>query len=287
MSANVFGKNLTRYLGRGGVGKIMANAANVLQIANRCGGVAELAAGTYPIPTLESGQTMFWFWAQATGAVTITGAATLATNETALIIQNADGSWSAHVFAATGDDFATQVGAALVAGTTGFIDIPLPTWRETGTNDIWDATNNGGVLATDTTPALEYVNGDTDSQIRILYAAGGAQPIATQLVLPPDCDLDQNLVLNIVGVMGGASDTPVISVDAFFNNGDTKVEVDSGTFDNVADKVTATITAADVPDAPWASGGYTTVSLELTPGTHASDTLAIWATYLTYTRKFA
>jgi hypothetical protein len=91
MSSNVFGGNLTRYLGRGGAGKIYANSSSVLQIANRCGGVAELAAGTYTVPTLESGQEMFWFWVKATGAVTITGVGTLSTNESRMVAMTGSG----------------------------------------------------------------------------------------------------------------------------------------------------------------------------------------------------
>jgi hypothetical protein len=281
MSANVFGKNLTRYLGRGGVGKIMANAANVLQIANRCGGVAELAAGTYTIPTLESGQTMFWFWAQATGAVTITGAATLATNETALIIQNADGSWSAHVFAATGDDLFGLLAANAYTGA-GFIPIPLTQWREVTSNDITNAAGNGGVLATDTTPTLEYVNGDTDSQIRMLWAATNVDAIATQITLPPDLDRTADIIINVRGIMSGAADSPTMQADTFFDQGDTKVEDDGGTVFGAAVATSAiTIAAADIPD------DAVTMSVELTPESHGTDTLAVYATWITYTRRFA
>jgi hypothetical protein len=170
-----------------------------------------------------------------------------------------------------------------LTSTHGFIDLPLSSWREVSSNDIINAAGNGGVMGTDTTPAYEYTNGDSDSQHRLLWAAGNADPITRQFVLPPDVDTAQPLRLRIVGKMSGLSDTPVMDVDTFFGSGDTKVEDATGAFSDSEVVVTATIAAADY-GAPL-DLNYQTVSIELTPGAHGSDSLAVYAIYVEYTRK--
>lgn len=46
------------------------------------------------------------------------------------------------------------------------IDVPLASLRETSSNDIINTAGDAGVLSKNTTPILEFVNGDTDSAIR-------------------------------------------------------------------------------------------------------------------------
>jgi hypothetical protein len=164
---------------------------------------------------------------------------------------------------------------------TGFIDIPLVNWRLITSNDITNAAGNGGVLGTDTTPALEYVNGDTQSTFRLLWAAGGQQVIAMQVMLPPDLDDTQPIVFHAAALMSG-TDAPVLSLDSYFygvsGDGGTKVEDDTTAVADATSEVTATIAASDVIAG--------TLTIELTPGAHAADTLAVFSTWLTYTRAF-
>jgi hypothetical protein len=171
-----------------------------------------------------------------------------------------------------------------LAGTslgTGFIDIPLVNWRLITSNDITNAAGNGGVLGTDTTPALEYVNGDTQSNFRLLWAAGGQQVIAMQAMLPPDLDDAQPIVFHASALMGG-SDSPVLSLDSYFygvsGDGGAKVEDDTTAVVDATSEITATIAASDVTAG--------TLAIEITPGAHASHTLAVFSTWLTYTRAF-
>jgi len=159
-----------------------------------------------------------------------------------------------------------------------FIGIPLVQWREVGTNDIQNLAAHGGILAKDSTPILEYTNGDTDSALRLRWAADDVNAIVTQVPLPPDLNAGADLVLHIRAAMAGATNTPVISADSFFNEGDTKVEDDSAAITGATvAEYTITIAAADVP------AGAQSLSIELTPGAHAADALYVYATWLEYT----
>lgn len=163
--------------------------------------------------------------------------------------------------------------------TQACIQLPLSMWRETSSNDIINAAGNGGILATDTTPAFETVNGDTDGQLRLLWAATNVDAIATQIVLPPDLDRTADMTLYVRGIMASTNDTPVIDIDTFFDEGDTKVSDATTAFGSTVANETATIAAADIPDTA------TTMSIELTPGAHGTDTLAVYAIWLQYKRK--
>jgi hypothetical protein len=164
--------------------------------------------------------------------------------------------------------------------TQGMIEVPLAELREVTSNDITNAAGNGGLLATDSTPTLEYVNGDTDSQMRVLWAQPNADPVAFSFVIPPDLDRSQDITLNIVGDMvAGTTDTPVIDIDTFFGAADTKVEDATTAFGTTVATETATIAAADIP------ADASVVSMELTPGSRTVDAIAMYGIYLTYTKK--
>jgi hypothetical protein len=163
---------------------------------------------------------------------------------------------------------------------TFYIDVPLASLREIASNDIQAiATVVGGLLTNDTTPNLEYTNGDTDSAIRLDWAASNSDPVAFQCTLPGDIDTEQNLYVDIYADMAGATDTPVISLDTFFNVGDTKVEDDTGAASASPAVITATIAAADVPFSP-----FLTMSCELTPGAHTTDVLYVYGIRVRGTR---
>lgn len=161
-----------------------------------------------------------------------------------------------------------------------FRSLDLMNWREIATNDIQAiATVVGGLLTKDTVPNLEYTNGDTDSAIRLQWAASNVDPIAIQFALPPDNDTGQDMYVEFLCTMSGASDTPVLSLDTFFDKGDTKVEDDTTAVTGTTAKIySATIAAADIPINAF------TMSLEVTPGAHGTDTLEIYGIRVRGTR---
>lgn len=177
---------------------------------------------------------------------------------------------------ATGAVTAVKLAATL---KTGFIPVSLNMVREVFSNAITNIAANGGILASDTTPILNYTNGDTDSALRMAWAASNADPIVFQVALPPDLDDAAAVEIHFRAAMAGASDTPVISADTYFNEGDTKVEDDSAavTGTSYAEYV-ITVAAADVPS------GAQTLTCELTPGAHGTDILYMTALWVEYTR---
>lgn len=161
-----------------------------------------------------------------------------------------------------------------------FIPVPLATVRELSTGTHPNAAGNGGLLASDTTPILSAVNGDTDGAWRLAWAASNSDPIGFQVPLPADLNDAASVVIHFRAAMAGTTDTPVISADSYFNEGDTKVEDDSAAVTGTSyAEYTITIAHGDVP------AGAQTLSVELTPGAHTTDVLYLTALWVTYTRK--
>lgn len=152
-----------------------------------------------------------------------------------------------------------------------FIPIPLVNCWES------DATNLVTILGKATTPILDMTNGDTDSSLEINWAASENDAIIFQTPLPPNLDVASDVVVHFRAVSGGATDTPVISADSYFNEGDTKVSDDSAALGAAVAENVITIAAADVP------AGAQTLTVELTPGAHTTDTCVISAIWIEYT----
>lgn len=163
--------------------------------------------------------------------------------------------------------------------TQAHIDIPLFNWREVTSNNIPNIAALGGILANDTTPILEYTNGDTDSAIRLRWAAGNVDKITTQLALPADADEKNSISLTVRAAMAGATNAPVLTLDSFFNEGDTKVvDTSSAITGATVAEYFITIASADIPATAR------TMSIELTPGAHGTDALYVYGTWLSYSR---
>jgi autotransporter adhesin len=160
----------------------------------------------------------------------------------------------------------------------GHIDISLYTVRELATGTPGNIAANGGLLASDTTPILAAVNGDTNGRQRVHWAASNSDAIGFQITLPKDIDCHQPVYVKFLANMAGATDTPVISADSYFDNG-TKVEDDSGAVTGTGEgEYTITIAAADVPH------NARSLSVELTPGAHTTDALYVYGLWVEYTR---
>lgn len=163
---------------------------------------------------------------------------------------------------------------------TGLIQVPLATLRELTTGAVPNGAANGGLLASDTTPILNTVNGDTDGALRLSWAASNSDAIGFQAVLPSDVDVDSPITVHFRAAMAGATDTPTLALDTYFNEGDTKVEDATAAVTGASyAEYSATIAAADIPD------GAQTVSVEVTPGAHTTDALYVTAVWIEYTRK--
>lgn len=151
-----------------------------------------------------------------------------------------------------------------------FIGVPLFSLIE------GDGTNTVAALGPATTPKLDMANGDTDSGLLVTWAAENVDPVLFQVPLPPDLNTGKDLVIHLRAKMGGATDTPVINSDAYFNEGDTKVEDASAALGAAYAEKTITIAAADIP------AGAQTLTVELTPGAHDNDTIVLSALWIEY-----
>lgn len=153
----------------------------------------------------------------------------------------------------------------------GFISVPLATCLETDGS-------NATALTGSTTPILDMANGDTDSGLVLTWEASNSDAILFQTPLPTNLDVTADLVVHLRAKAGGATDTPTIASDAYFNEGDTKVEDVSAALGAAYAEKTITIAAADIP------AGAQTLTIELTPGAHTTDTVVVSAIWLEYTK---
>jgi hypothetical protein len=173
----------------------------------------------------------------------------------------------------------TTVEAALaeiyahILNAQNFMPIPLSTLLEGG------ATNVVGPLKDDTTPVLDMADGDTDSGLVVTWAASNSDPVLFQVPLPPDLDTTEDLVIHLRAKSGGDADTPTIASDAYFNEGDTKVEDVSAELGETYAEKTITIDASDIPS------GAQTLTVELTPGEHTTNTVVMSALWIEYTKQ--
>jgi hypothetical protein len=160
-----------------------------------------------------------------------------------------------------------------------FIGVPLTCLREVGTMAVGNIAANGGVLASDTTPILQPINGATDGCQELVWAASNNDPVMFSIPLPPDLNDGADLVLHTRIRSGATTDAVGFTVDSWFNEGDTKVTDTSETnqTNTWAEKIT-TIGAADVPAAAQ------TITVSLTPVAHTTDNMQLSAVWLEYKR---
>lgn len=189
---------------------------------------------------------------------------------------------------AAGSIGATQLASAAVTAAklteslaTGYIPLPLQNWREVATNAIQNAAANGGLLASDTTPILERVNGATDKQLRLNWAAANVDEIVFGgIALPPDLDDASAITIHVLAAMAGATDTPILALSYFEGVGDTNAggNTSAVTGTPVAE-YSVTVAAGNVGAHP------NVITVGCTPGAHTTDALYIYAAWIEYTRK--
>ena len=179
---------------------------------------------------------------------------------------------------------ASMLGANLAKG---FIPLDLFSVREAITNALQAAATgaalgSGGILATDTTPILERVNGATDKAARVRWAASDQGEIQfAPFAYPPDLDDTAAVEVHLlVGKDGNTDSAAVIAVDYFEGLGDSN----AGT--NTSALSTATITEYTVTIAAGNVGPHpTAASVALIPGAHTTDAIHLYAAWIEYTRK--
>jgi hypothetical protein len=176
------------------------------------------------------------------------------------------------------------VTAAKLAGNlaVGFIPLNITTLREAVTNAIPNTAANGGLLASDTTPVLERVNGATDKALRVKWAASNSDEVQFgPVMMPPDLDEATDLTIHLLAAMGGATDTPTIDVQVFDGLGDTEMGGATAAITGTTiAEYSVTIANANVAGAPL---GF--LNIALVPGAHTTDTLLLYGAWIEYSRK--
>lgn len=162
---------------------------------------------------------------------------------------------------------------------TGFIPLPLAQAREIGSNDIINASGNGGLLASDTTPILKRVNGATDKKQLVEWAASNSDEITWDFPYPPDLDDAAAVEVHLLAQVSGATDTPVIAVSYFEGIGDSNAGGNTAALSATLAEVTVSIAHANVGAFP------TGASIGLVPGAHTTDKVQILGAWIEYTRK--
>lgn len=257
--------------------------------------VTVTATGTYTLPNAAAGTSLLVCCddtstvtlADAAGTFHVLGGASGA--QAVLCVATDSNSWGATRITRQTTDYDIADIATHLTSAKGIIDVPLWAWREVTSNDITNIAGIGGVLATDSTPALEYTNGDTDSTLRLLWAVSNSDPIVTQFSIPWDMDRTQPLLFKAIGLMGSTEDTPVLALDTYFKAegvaATAKIEDNSTAFSDAEAAVVATIAAADFPEV--AATVPMSCTVEVTPGAHttASNTITVYQTWFEYTKK--
>jgi len=168
------------------------------------------------------------------------------------------------------------------------IPLPLVNFRAVVSDDIpsWSSDPSGGgagsagVLASDTTPALHYVNGDTDSTHRVQWATSGQMPI-TAAVPIPKLDTEEPIEIYVDGEMGGTTDSPSLLADLYLDGPGvsvSKLEESIDTWDSTREIMSDTIVDGDVPELAD-GGGKLTLEFEPSSG-HTTNVMNLYAVWL-------
>jgi hypothetical protein len=177
---------------------------------------------------------------------------------------------------------ANNVTAAKLTATlrTGIIQLPLLSWIIAATT-LGNIAANTGIMASDSTPTLTRVNAATDPTMVVTWAAAGVLAITHGgIISPPDLDSTQPVNFNMFAAMGGATDHPTSTLGFFEGVGGATIggampAMAGGTTPAVYTKA-CTVTATAAAPKPW--------SFIFTPAAHGTDTLLLYAAWLSYTR---
>ena len=169
---------------------------------------------------------------------------------------------------------------AQAADSKGFIPLDISTLREIVSDDIQNLAAHGGDLASDQTPTLLRVNAATDKALRATWAAANVSEVQFgPVAIPEDYDNTANMTVHLLAAMAGATDIPVIDVQAWSGIGDTEMGGNTAavTGTTIAEYSVA-LTGANVGAHP----GF--LNIGLVPAAHGTDALFVYAAWLEYTR---
>jgi len=161
-----------------------------------------------------------------------------------------------------------------------YLPLDIAALRLIASNDIDTTANHGGIITSDSTPALARVDGATDKALFVNWVLGNVDEVQfPPLFMPPDLDAATDLTIHLLAKMSGATDTPTIDVQVFDGIGDTEMGGATGALSNSLAELSVTIANANVSGHPT---GFLNVAL--IPGTHGTDAVELYAAWMEYTR---
>lgn len=163
----------------------------------------------------------------------------------------------------------------------GFIPLDITTLKIINTNAIGNTTE--GLLPDgNTAPLLARVNGATDKALRVTWAASASGEVQFAPVpKPPDLDGAAAATVHLMMAKDTNTDnTVVVAVGIFDGVGDSNAGGDTAAL-NAATlaEYSVTLAAGDLAEHP----GF--LNIVLTPGTHTTDAIYLYAAWIEYTRK--
>lgn len=136
------------------------------------------------------------------------------------------------------------------------------------------------VVTATSTPNLGIVNAGVDNTLEVSWPVGNADPAYFSIALDNRIDLSQDVFIDIIGLMEGAMDTPVLTVITNWDGGGNVVDATAAWAPAVAAR-TATIASGDTP------ASADTLGVQLTPAAHANDAMTIYGIRVRYTKTYA
>lgn len=162
------------------------------------------------------------------------------------------------------------------AGRTKHIQLPLFGAREVGASYApVNAAGNGGVLASDTTPAL--ANLTASKEIGATWAATNVDEIAWNLTTPPDFNEAAAMTFKARAKKTGTTDTVALTVAAYFGVNGTDAGGNTGNLTTSISTLTKALTIGSQTAYP------SSLMIGLKPGTHANDSVELASAWLEYT----
>jgi hypothetical protein len=142
--------------------------------------------------------------------------------------------------------------------------------------DVSNVAGNGGLLASDTTPVLR---GNAAETQELSWEASNSDIVAAQVALPEDFDGREDVLVEL-WVNSGTTDAASFTVESGWDGAALVSDTATDSAKSATThKITATISAADIPDEP------SFLTLILTPAAHTTDAIQLLNARVSYVAK--
>lgn len=145
----------------------------------------------------------------------------------------------------------------------------LHDFREVDANGaVSTIANNGGILASDTSPIMRNTSGKISQEIS--WVASNADPVLAQKMLGEDFNTAEDVVIEAI-VNSGTTDPASFTVLTSWDGGaSVSTTLTDGAKSATFHKITATIPASSLPAA-----GASSVTVHITPAAHTTNAIQL------------